>query len=492
MKRTLQRTIWILALIVIMLLPPIRVANAADFDYYTSIFIYKNPNKMEYYVGESFDKTGMEIHGNLLRTNGTTTVYKLGLQNMTFSPAQFTKAGKIKVTISVPCLTSSGKMEPLTTSLYVDVFEEEGDPPWYWTYKITAKAEKTVYLVGEEFDKSGLKVYAHSEGYYPPEDETWDCTKYVKKISPTKFTKAGEQYVTVSADLTGQHTVETFTAKIKVKVYNKIKITKHPGGEIVNEGGSCAFTVKAENATKFTWYFVKGNDVIPVKEKNDSRFPGLKASGIHEKKLKLSHIPIELDGWSVMCEFTNPADSAESDTASIQVKGKETPTPKPEPTAAPTPEITPTPVITAPPTQEPKAEPVAEITPEPTAKPADTPAPAPAHTHSFDGVYHKDSRQHWLECACGERTGTADHVVAEWKTLSEPIKGKDGIRSGACAVCGEEVIDFIPYRETEEKEDPMSWLLIVGLTLAGVAVLGCIVAVVIVIAKKSKKNDPEE
>lgn len=486
MKRRLLKAAWILVLIAVMLLPPLRIANAAGFDYYTSIFIYKNPDHMEYYVGDSFDKTGMEVHGNVQRTDGTTTVYKLGLQNMTFSPAEFTKAGKIKVTISVPCLTSSGKMEPLSTSLYVTVKEYEGDPPLYWTYKITAEAEKTDYLIGEEFDQKGLKVWAHSAGDYPPEDKKWDCTKYVKKISPTKFTKAGEQYVVISADLTGEHDVQTFTAKIKVKVYNKIEITKHPGGETVKEGGSCAFTVKGKNADKYVWYFVKDNDVIPVKEKNDSRFPGLKASGIHEKKLKLSHIPAELDGWSVMCEFSNPVDSLESDTAPIHVITKNSPSPTAEPTATPTEEIkmveaTATPDV---PPALPSVQPVLTW-------PSSTDTPSSAHTHSFDGVYRYDSRQHWLECECGERTGLGGHIVTDWTMLVTPSKNTDGIRRGHCAVCGAELTESVPYQPTEENEKS-SWLLITGLSLAGVAVTGCIVAGLIMLVKKGRKNAPEK
>ncbi len=489
MKRRLLKAAWILVLIAVMLLPPLRIANAAGFDYYTSIFIYKNPDHMEYYVGDSFDKTGMEVHGNVQRTDGTTTVYKLGLQNMTFSPAEFTKAGKIKVTISVPCLTSSGKMEPLSTSLYVTVKEYEGDPPMYWTYKITAKAEKTDYLIGEEFDQKGLKVWAHSAGDYPPEDKKWDCTKYVKKISPTKFTKAGEQYVVVSADLTGEHDVQTFTAKIKVKVYNKIEITKHPGGETVKEGGSCAFTVKGKNANKYAWFFVKDNDVIPVMEK-DKYFPGLKVSGSKEKKLKLSHIPAELDGWSVMCEFSNPVDSLESDTALIRVITKNSPSPTVEPTTEPTAtpaeeiktgEVTATPnVPPAIPSVQP-GQPVSETSSEPAQ------SPASGHTHQYDGVYHFDSKQHWLECACGERTGMAGHIVTDWVTLVTPSKNTDGVHRGHCAVCGAEITESIPYQPPEE-EEPTPWLLIIGLSLAGVAVTGCIVAGFIMLVKKGKKN----
>ena len=476
MKR-FWKSAWIVILIAIMLLPPLRAANAAGFNYYTSIYIYKYPDNLNYYVGESFDKTGMRIFGNRVKADGTTDVTELTLDNLIVSPSTFTKAGSNqKVTLRLDCMAASGKKEPFYVYLYVNVEEMEGDPPMYWTKSISATAEKTAYLIGESFDKSGLTVWAYSDGDVPPGEEKWNCTKYVTKISPSTFTKAGEQYVTVTVPLTGEHTVIDFTAKIKVKVYDKVKITKHPGGEIVDEGGSCAFTVKGENVEHYAWYFVNDYIIIPVKQKDDY-FPGLKISGASDYKLKLSNIPPELDGWSVMCELSNAVDMAESDTALIRVNTKGTPAPTGEPTAEPSLEPT------AGPSDEPANDPVAEATAE---------APA-AHTHTFDGVYRSDSRQHWLECACGERTAAADHVVTDWKTVAEPTKTEPGVRRGYCAVCGAEVLEDIPYDPNTENEgtDITSLLTTIGLALAGVALVGCVIALVLVAvkSKQSKRDD---
>ncbi len=491
MKRRFLKTAWILILIAIMILPPLRIANAAGFNYYTSIFVKQNPKKMEYWIGESFDKTGMLIYGNRMRTDGKTDQCDLGIDDLTFSPAKFTKKGQIKVTLTLNCMAKSGKKEPFTTSLYVTVYDpEEGDPPLYWVKKITAEAKKTSYLVGESFDLNGLKVWAYSEGEVPPGSEKWDCTNFVKKVSPTKFTKSGEQYVTVTANLTTQYSTADFTAKIKVKVYDPIEITKHPGSEIVEEGGACNFTVKAKNADKFTWYFVKGNSVVSMKDK-DSFFPGLKVSGANEKKLKLSNIPMELDGWSVMCEFSNKVQTVQSNTADIDVYEKDAPEPTEKPTPAPT--EAPTAEPTANPSEAPTAEPASpDPVAETTAKPEDP--SGSGHTHSFDGVYRYNSISHWLECSCGEKSGEANHIVTEWTILSKPTKNAVGFRKGNCAVCGAEVLDTLQYDDYqgEEKEDEtMSWLLIAGIALAGLAAVGCIVSIAIVFSKKKRRSGDE-
>ncbi len=480
MKRRIPKTVWILILIAIMILPPLRAANAAGFNYYTSIFVKKNPKKMEYNLDESFDKTGMQIYGNRVRADGKTDTCELGIDDLKFSPSKFTKAGTIKVTLTLKCMAASGNKEPFTTYLYVTVYD--GDPPLYWTKKITAEATKTVYLVGDSFDQSSMTVWAYSEGDYPPEDAKWNCTKYVKSVSPTKFTKAGEQYVTVTAPLTGPHYTMDFTAKIKVKVYGKIEITKHPGGEVVEEGGACNFTVKAKHADKYAWYFIKGKTSVSAKDAS-SFFPGLKVSGGTEKKLKLSNIPIELDGWGVLCEFSNKAQTVRSDAAPITVYEKD----EPAPTAHTTPE----------PSEEPTSDPEpkqgeATTAPSLPASAEATPAPSGSgHTHSFDGVYRHNSIEHWLECSCGARSGTASHVVTEWKTVSAPTKTVVGVRKGYCAVCGAEVLDSIPYVEGQDpgaEKDPTSWMLIAGLVLGGLAFLGCIGSFVIVLTKSKKQK----
>ena len=44
----------------------------------------------------------------------------------------------------------------------------------------------------------------------------------------------------------------------------------------------------------------------------------------------------------------------------------------------------------------------------------------PPHTHSYGAAWHSDASQHWHECACGEKSGTAAHTPPD----------------GVCTVCG--------------------------------------------------------
>ncbi len=486
MKMRFWKTLCGVVLIALMLLP-LGVAFAVSYPYYTGIFIYKYPNKMEYEVGDSFDPTGMEIHGYCLQADGKTVINKLGLSSLTYSPKTFTEEGWVPVTLTLQCKGASGQMETFATTLNVHVNPIEGDPPLYWVKSISATATKTNYTIGESIDLSTITVWAYSEGDYPPEDAKWDCTGFVKSISPMKFTKLGEQYVTIVANLTTYEGTADFTTKLKVNVRDKIEIDKDPKGETVTEGGSCYFTVKGKNYDYLNWYFAKGKTVILGKFIRDE-FPTLKVSGIYDKKLKLSNIPLEMDGWSVYCEFITDAETVESKWAEIHVLPKETPTP--EPTAVPD---TPAPAVTADPstapTEGPSSDPVAETSAEPTAEP--TLEPAPTHTHSFDGVYHHNEKQHWLECTCGERTAVADHIVAEWKTIMEPTKDRTGVRKGVCAVCGMELVESYAYEPSENDGNSMGWLLYLGIGLAGAAVLG-IAGACTYMAVKKKKGKKEE
>lgn len=486
MKRRVWKTLLTLVLIAIMVLPTIRAAHAAGFNYYTGIFVYKNPDKMEYEVGDSFDPTGMVIHGYCLQTDGTTTINSLGLSSLTYSPTEFTKEGYTTVTLTLKCMGKSGQMEPFSTTLTVKVNEIEGDPPLYWTKAIEVSPSKVDYVVGESVTKGDFTAWAISEGNYPPEDAKWDCTAWVTKIEPSKFTKTGEQYVTVTANLTTEHSTADFTAKYKVTVHDKIKITKDPKGETVEEGGSCSFTVKGENYDYLNWYFTKGKEVVLGKFIGE-KFPTLKVSGIYDTKLKLSNIPLEMDGWSVYCEFLSDAEAVDSKTALITVLPKETPTPE----ASTTPETTPetTPVSSETPAPETTADPVGEASVEPSTEPTD-PIAGP-HTHVFDGVYRYDGKQHWLECECGERTAVADHIVTEWKTVTPATKDAAGVRKGVCAVCGAEITETVPYQPvSEDGGNSLSWLLIAAIVMGAIALLVLIGTCVYMVMKR--KKEPEE
>lgn len=130
---------------------------------------------------------------------------------------------------------------------------------------------------------------------------------------------------------------------------NKINVTKSPTGESVNKGDSAVFVAKAENATNITWYIVSpatGNR-YPASEVGQ-HFAGVTANGYGTERLVLNNISRDMNGWSVMAQFTNGTNDEWSSGAPLTVNDVEvveTPSPSPSetPTPSPTPSPTPTP-----------------------------------------------------------------------------------------------------------------------------------------------------
>ena len=95
---------------------------------------------------------------------------------------------------------------------------------------------------------------------------------------------------------------------IKINTSKTIKITKHPGGESVYTGEKTLFTVKANNAVSYEWRFVSPDytrEVVWNAANLNSEFPGLVATDGDGVKLRISNIPIELNGWYAVCLFTD-------------------------------------------------------------------------------------------------------------------------------------------------------------------------------------------
>ena len=352
---------------------------ALPYRWYKNVYVHKNPSKMTYKVGEYMDLAGLELWGDVYDENGNFVFTNDDMSHLEskyfkYSPAQFTKAGKQKVTFSCWCVAKSGEREWLSTSITVTVKEEEGDPPveWYTDIFVAAQPKKTIYTVGESFKTSGLSLSGHV--YNALDGKKHTVTKLSQKdmkISPTKFTKPGKQDVKLSLYLlskSGEH--KWFSTTVQVLVEKAaIKITKHPYGETVNVGGACNFTARADNIDSRHWFFTKGDAVVDSVDA-PAHFPGLTVSGTTAEKLKLSNIPASLDGWAVYCVFYGSDTSASTDKASIYVLSGGS-------TTAPSTQVPVTPPPTAvPPTKVP-------VTPPPTAAPA-TAAPTKASASTSD------------------------------------------------------------------------------------------------------------
>ncbi len=424
---------WIsLGLLLVMALSFALPTFALPSVWYKKIYVTKNPSKMIYEIGESFDPAGMEISGDVYDSDGK---YKqtnlLGLSSLTVSPSSFSKAGKQKVTLGLYCMSKSGSKDWLYTTLTITV-NEAGDGPteWYTDIFVASQPKKLVYTVGESFKTSGLSLSGHT--YNALDNKKHTVTKLSLKslkISPTKFTKAGKQNVKLSLYLLGKSgEYKWFSTTVQVVVEKgAVVITKHPTGETVNEGGSCSFIARADNDDSRHWYFTKNGVVVDAAD-TEGYFPGLKVSGTNKEQLKLSHIPLSMNGWSAYCTFYGKDGSVSSNRAGIVVLGTD-PTSAPV-TEAPQTEVPPEAVETTPqPTQEPvsTAEPPvteAPTTPEPVA--TDMPAPAvtpePPYAEGVHCTVNGRSRfpvegDTLLICAAEEIGG---FVFDHWEINGEP------------------------------------------------------------------------
>lgn len=249
-------------------------------------------------------------------------------------------------------------------------------------------------------------------------------------------------------------------------------ITKNPTGESVDEGGSCSFIARADNADSVSWYLTDGEDDILV-SRASRYFDGIKYSlSDNDQKLKLSNIPAELDGWSAYAVFYNDDGEAVTEEAYIEVNYeyepvvRKTATPKPQYTYAPyqTPKETYyyNPIYT--PTPVPTAEPVWE-TPIPAAA-TETPA---AHTHQYSVTKSYNDQQHYNECSCGERTNLENHTMI-WGQES------NGRQAGVCSVCGYTAVRNVSTAAKNAKSSGcLGWILLV---LIALLVLVLVIAII--------------
>ena len=100
------------------------------------------------------------------------------------------------------------------------------------------------------------------------------------------------------------------------------EITKHPGGETVNEGDDAMFVSRAKNYVGLVWLFVSpdGSVVYENTEALDA-FPGLEMGGVETEELQLISIPYTMNGWYVQTRFFDAYGGAHlTDRAQITVE----------------------------------------------------------------------------------------------------------------------------------------------------------------------------
>ena len=119
-------------------------------------------------------------------------------------------------------------------------------------------------------------------------------------------------------------------------------ITKSPTDEIVDEGGSCWFIAKYENATVAVWHFLSPDRQTDLTYEAAQRmFPTMEILNGMYSNLQLKNIPYSANGWRVYCRYSNSNGYTDTGMALITVR----PNPNPTPTPAPNPTSTPAPAV---------------------------------------------------------------------------------------------------------------------------------------------------
>lgn len=103
-------------------------------------------------------------------------------------------------------------------------------------------------------------------------------------------------------------------------------ITKSPTDETVEEGGSCWFIAKYENATTAVWHFLSPDGQTDLTyESAQNRFPKMEIVNGMYSDLQLKNIPLDLDGWKVFCRYGNSYGTTDTGKATIYVLTKSAP-----------------------------------------------------------------------------------------------------------------------------------------------------------------------
>ncbi|MEE0873512.1 MAG: bacterial Ig-like domain-containing protein [Ruminococcus sp.] len=162
-----------------------------------SIVIVNKPDKLEYYVDEEFDSTGLVV--NAVYDNETEK-----------EVTDYTLSG-FESTVGVKTITVN--YNDLTTTFDVEVKEQ---PVKLLSINVIKQPDKTVYKLGEKFDTKGMMLLGvYSNG----------TVKTIEDYSVSELTNdVGEQTVTVS--------YEGLTATIKVTVEEKKVLI----GDVNNDG----------------------------------------------------------------------------------------------------------------------------------------------------------------------------------------------------------------------------------------------------------------
>ncbi len=166
-----------------------------------SLTIVNEPNKKSYYVGENFDKSGMTVKA--VYKNGTSKI----VTDYTVIDGENLKEGQQYVTISYEGKEVRQSIEVKTKTITLSSITIQTPPT------------KTIYFVGENFDKTGMIIKAnYSDG----------TSKLITDYTVTGGTnlQEGQQNVTISYD--GKQVQQSIEVKKKTVTLTSITIQTPP------------------------------------------------------------------------------------------------------------------------------------------------------------------------------------------------------------------------------------------------------------------------
>ena len=201
-------------------------------------------------------------------------------------------------------------------------------------------------------------------------------------------------------------------------------IIKNPSAETVKEGGWASFAVSASYARDYEW-FLEGPDGRQAVSVSDIHltYPEMSATGNGSTKMNLYHIPYELNGWRVVCNFIGAATGA---GANAPDGTADVPAMDPADADAGTADAV---------SEEAPADSTAAATENGnSAGTGSDSAPVEASPESSEQVYSdawsSDALGHWHDSVSGEsRAQEARHSFV-W------YDGEDGTKTGVCDICG--------------------------------------------------------
>lgn len=230
--------------------------SGEDEYYTTEIVVAKEPEKMEYKVGEAFDPAGMVVEKIQKATSSNAErTEEIPNEELDFT-YDFDAAGEKEVIITYQDLAEDGVQKDFTASLMVmvdDTIIDEDEVFHTTKIRVKEKPSKLVYAEDEKFDPSGMVVEAFQKATssnaervvtipngdldyeydFAKEGETKVTVVYEEEIEGqiSRF----EDFVTVTVDNSEAVEDEFYTTKIVVKKKPK-KLAYLIGEEFDPEG----------------------------------------------------------------------------------------------------------------------------------------------------------------------------------------------------------------------------------------------------------------